>query len=226
VAEFIAAVKANPGRLNMASAGIGTPGHLAGELLKIIAGLDLQHVPYRGEGPALTDVIGGQVQSMFSSAAPAIPLIRTGKLRAIAVTTAIRLPSLPDVPSISETIPGYEVSTWAGVGAPRDTPVEIITKLNREINAGLASAAIQAKYADLGYTMFITSPAEFGSSELPISRLNDQGLRSIDRAAVLTRPRKKPRRSGALSHVRYCRSMFGRRGGDLHLWMNDQCSAV
>jgi tripartite-type tricarboxylate transporter receptor subunit TctC len=163
VAEFIAAVKANPGRLNMASAGIGTPGHLAGELLKIIAGLDLQHVPYRGEGPALTDVIGGQVQSMFSSAAPAIPLIRTGKLRAIAVTTAIRLPSLPDVPSISETIPGYEVSTWAGVGAPRDTPVEIITKLNREINAGLASAAIQAKYADLGYTMFITSPAEFGS---------------------------------------------------------------
>jgi tripartite-type tricarboxylate transporter receptor subunit TctC len=163
VGEFIAAAKANPGRFNMASAGIGTPGHLAGELLKSIAGFDVQHVPYRGEGPALTDMIGGQVQSMFSSAAPVIPLIRTGKLRAIAVTTATRLPSLPDVPSISETIPGYDVSTWAGVGAPRDTPVEIIAKLNREINAGLASATIQAKYADLGYTMFITSPAEFGS---------------------------------------------------------------
>jgi tripartite-type tricarboxylate transporter receptor subunit TctC len=163
VGEFIAAAKANPGRFNMASAGIGTPGHLAGELLKSVAGFDVQHVPYRGEGPALTDMIGGQVQSMFSSAAPVIPLIRTGKLRAIAVTTATRLPSLPDVPSISETIPDYEVSTWAGVGAPRGTPAEIITKLNREINAGLASAAIQAKYADLGYTMFITSPAEFGS---------------------------------------------------------------
>ncbi len=163
VPEFIAAAKANPGKLNMASAGLGTPGHLAGELLKIIAGIDIQHVPYRGEGPALTDMIGGQVQSMFSSAAPAIELVRTGKLRAIAVTTATRLPVLPDVPSLSETIPGYEVSTWAGVGAPRGTPAEIVAKLNREINAGLASPTIQAKYADLGYTMFITSPAEFGS---------------------------------------------------------------
>jgi tripartite-type tricarboxylate transporter receptor subunit TctC len=163
VPEFIAAAKANPGKLNMASAGLGTPGHLAGELLKIVAGIDIQLVPYRGEGPALTDMIGGQVQSMFSSAAPVIPLIRTGKLRAIAVTTATRLPALPDVPSISETIPGYEVSTWAGVGAPRGTPAEIVAKLNREINAGLASPAIQAKYADLGYTMFITSPVEFGS---------------------------------------------------------------
>jgi tripartite-type tricarboxylate transporter receptor subunit TctC len=163
VPEFIAAAKANPGKLNMASAGLGTPGHLAGELLKIVAGIDIQLVPYRGEGPALTDMIGGQVQSMFSSAAPAIPLIRTGKLRAIAVTTATRLPALSDVPSIGETIPGYEVSTWAGVGAPRGTPAEIVAKLNREINAGLASPAIQAKYADLGYTMFMTSPAEFGS---------------------------------------------------------------
>jgi tripartite-type tricarboxylate transporter receptor subunit TctC len=163
VPEFIAAAKANPGKLNMASAGLGTPGHLAGELLKIVAGIDIQLVPYRGEGPALTDMIGGQVQSMFSSAAPAIPLIRTRKLRAIAVTTAARLPALPDVPSISETIPDYEVSTWAGVGAPRGTPAEIVAKLNREINAGLASPTIQAKYADLGYTMFITSPAEFGS---------------------------------------------------------------
>jgi tripartite-type tricarboxylate transporter receptor subunit TctC len=163
VPEFIAAAKANPGKLNMASAGLGTPGHLAGELLKIIAGIDMQLVPYRGEGPALTDMIGGQVQSMFSSAAPVIPLIRTGKLRAIAVTTATRLPTLSDVPSISETIPDYEVSTWAGVGAPRGTPAEIVAKLNREINAGLASPTIQAKYADLGYTMFITSPAEFGS---------------------------------------------------------------
>jgi tripartite-type tricarboxylate transporter receptor subunit TctC len=163
VPEFIAAAKANPGTLNMASAGLGTPGHLAGELLKIVAGIDIQLVPYRGEGPALTDMIGGQVQSMFSSAAPVIPLIRTGKLRAIAVTTATRLPALSDVPSIGETIPGYEVSTWAGVGAPRGTAAEIVAKLNREINAGLASPAIQAKYADLGYTMFITSPVEFGS---------------------------------------------------------------
>src|SRR5262249_7838263 len=163
VPEFFAAAKASPGRFNMASGGIGTPGHLAGELLKIVAGLNIQHVPYRGEGPALTDMIGGQVQSMFTSAAPAIELIRTRKLRAIAVTTATRLPALPDVSSISETIPDYEVSTWAGVGAPRSTPPDVIAKLNHEINAGLAGASIQAKYADLGYTMFITSPAEFGS---------------------------------------------------------------
>jgi tripartite-type tricarboxylate transporter receptor subunit TctC len=163
VPEFIAAAKASPGRFNVASGGIGTPGHLAGELLKIVAGLNMQHVPYRGEGPALTDMIGGQVQSMFTSAAPAIELIRTRKLRAIAVTTATRLPALPDVPSISETIPDYEVSTWAGVGAPRSTPADVIAKLNHEINSGLAGASIQAKYADLGYTMFITSPAEFGS---------------------------------------------------------------
>jgi len=162
VPEFIAAVKANPGKFNMASGGIGAAGHLAGELLQITAGLNMQHVPYRGEGPALTDMIGGQVQTMFTSAAPSIELIRTGKLRAIAVTTATRLPALPNVPTIGETLPGYEVSTWAGVGAPKGTPIEIIDKLNREINAGLASPAIKAKYADLGYTMFITSPAEFG----------------------------------------------------------------
>jgi tripartite-type tricarboxylate transporter receptor subunit TctC len=160
--EFIAAVKAEPGKFNMASGGIGSAGHLAGELLKITAGLRMQHVPYRGEGPALTDMIGGQVQMMFTSAAPSIELIRTGKLRAIAVTTATRLPALPDVPTIAETLPGYDVTGWAGVGAPQGTPIEIIDKLNREINAGLANPAIKAKYADLGYTDFITSPAEFG----------------------------------------------------------------
>jgi len=162
LSELVATIKANPGKLNMASAGVGTPGHLAGELLKLIAGLNIQHVPYRGEGPALTDLIGGQVQTMITSAAPSMELIRNGKVRAIAVTTATRLPALPDVPAIAETIPGYEVSTWGGVGAPRGTPAQIIDLLNREINAGLASPAIQAKYADLGYTMFITSPAELG----------------------------------------------------------------
>jgi tripartite-type tricarboxylate transporter receptor subunit TctC len=160
--ELIAAIKASPGKFNMASAGIGTPGHLAGELLKIVAGLNLQHVPYRGEAQALTDLVGGQVQTMITSAAPSIELIRSRKVRAIAVTTATRLPALPDVPAIAETIPGYEVSSWGGVGAPRGTPVQIIETLNREINAGLASPAIQAKYADLGYTMFMTSPAELG----------------------------------------------------------------
>ncbi len=162
VSEFIATIKVNPGKFNMASPGIGTPGHLAGELFKIIAGLHMQHVPYRGEGPALTDLVGGQVQAMFTSAAPSIELIRTGKLRAIAVTTAMRLAALPDVPTIGESIPGYEMSTWAGVGAPRGTPTEVIDKLNRAINAGLGSSAIQEKYADLGYTTFISSPADFG----------------------------------------------------------------
>src|SRR5215510_2749331 len=162
LSELIAAIRANPGKFNMASAGVGTPGHLAGELLKIIAGLNIQHVPYRGEAPALTNLVGGQVQAMITSAAPSVELIRTGKVRAIAVTTATRLPALPDVPAIAETIPSYEVSSWAGVAVPRGTPVQIIDTLNREINAGLASPAIQAKYADLGYTMFITSPAGLG----------------------------------------------------------------
>jgi tripartite-type tricarboxylate transporter receptor subunit TctC len=162
LSDLIAAIKANPGKFNLASAGVGTPGHLAGELLKIIAGLNIQHVPYRGEAQALTDLIGGQVQTMITSAAPSMELIRNGKVRAIAVTTATRLPALPDVPAIAETIPGYEVSSWGGVGAPRGTPAQIIDLLNREINAGLASPAIQAKYADLGYTMFIISPAELG----------------------------------------------------------------
>jgi tripartite-type tricarboxylate transporter receptor subunit TctC len=160
--EFIAMIKANPGKFDLASPGIGTPAHLAGELLKIIAGLSMQHVPYRGEGPALTDMVGGQVKAMFSSAAPSIELVRTGKLRAIAVTTAERLPALLDVPTVGETIAGYEMSTWAGVAAPRRTPSAIVDKLNREINAALENPAIKAKYTDLGYTMFPTSPAAFG----------------------------------------------------------------
>jgi len=160
--EFIAMIKANPGKFDLASPGIGTPAHLAGELLKIIAGLSMQHVPYRGEGPALTDMVGGQVKAMFSSAAPSIELVRTGKLRAIAVTTAERLPALPDVPTVGETIAGYEMSSWAGVAAPRRTPSAIVDKLNREINAALENPAIKAKYTDLGYTMFPTLPADFG----------------------------------------------------------------
>jgi tripartite-type tricarboxylate transporter receptor subunit TctC len=162
LSEFIATIRANPGRFNMASPGIGTPGHLSGELFKIVAGIHMQHVPYRGEASALTDVIAGQVHAMFTSAAPSMELIKTGKVRAIAVTTRKRLAALPDIPAVGEAMPGYEVSSWAGVGAPRGTPAEIIDRLNREINAGLANPTIQAKYADLGYTMFMTSPAEFG----------------------------------------------------------------
>jgi tripartite-type tricarboxylate transporter receptor subunit TctC len=162
VADFIAYAKANPGKINMASGGIGTPGHLAGELFKIMAGVNLIHVPYRGEGPALTDAISGQVELMFVSASPSVEFIRAGKLRALAVTTATRSPALPDVPSVAETVPGYEATAWAGMGAPKGTPPEIIEKLNGQINAGLASPAIKARYADLGIAPLVLSPSDFG----------------------------------------------------------------
>jgi tripartite-type tricarboxylate transporter receptor subunit TctC len=162
VPDFIAYAKANPGKINMASGGNGTPGHVAGELFKMTTGVGMQHVPYRGEGPALTDMVSGQVQVMFVSMAPSIELIRAGRLRAIAVTTVTRSPALPDVAAVGETVPGYEAVGWAGMGAPRGTPPEIIDKLNREINAGLASRDIKARYTDLGYTMFTGSAAEFG----------------------------------------------------------------
>jgi tripartite-type tricarboxylate transporter receptor subunit TctC len=162
IPDFIAYAKANPAKLNMASAGIGTPGHVAGELFKLMAGVNMQHVPYRGEGPALSDMINGQVQVMFVSVAPSMQLIRAGKLRALAVSTATRLAALPDVSTIGETVPGYEASGWAGMGAPRGTALDIIEKLNGEINAGLASPGVRTRYADLGYTVFATSPADFG----------------------------------------------------------------
>jgi tripartite-type tricarboxylate transporter receptor subunit TctC len=162
VADFIAYAKANPGKINMASGGIGTPGHLAGELFKIMAGVNLIHVPYRGEGPALTDAISGQFELMFVSASPSLEFIRAGKLRALAVTTATRSPALPDVPSVAETVPAYEATAWAGMGAPKGTPSEIIEKLNGQINAGLASPAIKARYADLAIAPLVLSPSDFG----------------------------------------------------------------
>jgi tripartite-type tricarboxylate transporter receptor subunit TctC len=162
VPEFIAYAKANPGKINMASAGIGSSNHVYGELFKMMAGVDMLHVPYRGTGPALTDLIGGQVQVMFDSLGSSVEHIRAGKLRPLALTTASRLALLPDIPAVGEFVPGYEAGGWVGVGAPRTTPSEIIDKLNKEINAGLADPKIAARIVNLGFTPYASSPAEFG----------------------------------------------------------------
>ena len=162
VPEFIAHAKANPGRINMASAGNGSQQHVAGELFKMMAGVDMVHVPYRGGGPALIDLLGGQVQLYFGTTASTIEYIRTGKLRALAVTTATRSQVLPDVPTVGELVPGYEASSWYGIGAPAGTPAEIVDKLNQEINAGLADPKIKARLADMGGTALVGPPAEFG----------------------------------------------------------------
>jgi tripartite-type tricarboxylate transporter receptor subunit TctC len=162
VAQFIAYAKANPGKINMASAGNGSQPHVAGELFKMMAGVDMVHVPYRGGGPALTDLIGGQVQVMFPTTASSIEHIRSGKLRALGVTTSTRLEVLPAIPTISDTVAGYEASSWFGVAAPRNTPAEIIGRLNSEINAALADPKIKARLADLGNTGLPGSPADFG----------------------------------------------------------------
>jgi tripartite-type tricarboxylate transporter receptor subunit TctC len=162
VPEFIAYAKANPGKINMASAGIATPGHVAGELFKMMTGIEMVHVPYRGGAPALTGLIGGQVQVMFLSPAATIEYIRSGRLRALAVTTTTRWEGLPDIPTVGEFVPGYETSIVLGVGVPKATPVEIIDKLNREINAALADPKIKARLADFGGTPLVVSPADFG----------------------------------------------------------------
>jgi tripartite-type tricarboxylate transporter receptor subunit TctC len=162
VPEFIAYAKANPGKINMASGGTGTPPHLAGELFKMMAGVDLIHVPYRGNGPAFNDLIGGQVQVMFASPVGLLEYIQAGKLRALGVTTATRSEALADLPTVGDFVPGYEASFWFGVGAPRNTPSEIIDKLNKEINAGLADPKMQARLADFGGTPLVLSPADFG----------------------------------------------------------------
>jgi tripartite-type tricarboxylate transporter receptor subunit TctC len=162
VPEFIAYAKANPGKLNMASGGIGNVEHLVGELFKMMTGVSMLHVPYRGTAPALTELLGGQTQVYFAGISPAIEHIRAGKLRALAVTTATRLTALPEVPTLGELLPGYEASGWNGIGAPRGTPDEIVEKLNREINAGLADPAIKARFADLGAPPLPLSPADFG----------------------------------------------------------------
>ncbi len=162
VPEFIAYAKANPGRISYGSAGIGSPNHVAGELFKIMAGVNLMHVPYRGIAPALNDLLGGQVQVTFASMPSSIEFIRAGKLRALAVTTAARSEVLPDVPTIGEFVPGYEASAWYGLGAPKATPAEIVDKLNKEINAALADPKMKARLADLGGTPLLGSPADFG----------------------------------------------------------------
>jgi len=162
VPEFIAYAKANRSKINMASPGVGTSVHLSGELFKMMAGVDMLHVPYRGTAPALTDLLGGQVQVMFGTMTGSIEYIRTGTLRALAVTTATRAEALPDVPTVAEFVPGYEASTWYGIGAPKNTPTETIDKLNKEINAGLADSKMKAQLADLGGTTLAGSPAEFG----------------------------------------------------------------
>jgi len=162
VPDFIAHAKANPRKVNMASSGNGSTPHVAGELFKMMTGVDMVHVPYRGAAPALTDLLGGQVQVMFATMPSSIEYIRAGKLRALAVTTATRSETLPDIPTVGEFVPGYEASNWNGVGAPKGTPAEIIDKLNKEINAGLADPKIKARLADLDGTVLPGSPADFG----------------------------------------------------------------
>jgi tripartite-type tricarboxylate transporter receptor subunit TctC len=159
--EFIAYAKENPGKINMASGGIGTPGHLVGALFKMMTGISMQHVPYRGDLPALTDLIGGQVQVHFASTAGAIEHIRTGTLRPLAVTSPARLEVLPDLPTLAEFLSGCEATAWHGVGAPRNTPVGVIQTLSNAINAALADSQLQARIADVGYEAYASSSAEF-----------------------------------------------------------------
>ena len=162
VAEFIAYAKANPGKINQGSSGRGTTQHLAGELFKMTAGVDFVHVPYRGASQALADALSGQVQVLFEPLPASIQHIKSGELRALAVTTAVRSQALPDVPTVGEFVPGYEASGWTGVGAPRSTPTEIIGKLNSVINAGLADPKLKARFADLGATPLDGSASELG----------------------------------------------------------------
>ena len=162
VAEFIAYAKANPGKINFASGGVGTSPHLSGELFKTMTETNIVHVPYRGTAPALTDLVAGQVQVMFDNIPGSIGHIRTGKVRALGVTAAKRVAALPDVPTIGETVPGYEVSIWYGIAAPRGTPPEIVEKLNQAVNAVLAYPKLQARLAELGGEPMPMTPAEFG----------------------------------------------------------------
>jgi len=162
VPEFIAYAKANPGKISMASAGIGSTSHLAGELFKAMAGVNLVHVPYRGGGPAVNDLLGGQVQVYFASTPASIEYIKAGRLRALSLTTATRSDALPDIPTVGEFVPGYEATAWYGIGAPRATPAEIVDKLNKEINAALADPRMKARIVDLGGDVLALSPADFG----------------------------------------------------------------
>jgi len=163
VQEFVAYAKVNPGAINMASAGIGTAPHMAGELFKILASVDMVHVPFRGGPPALTAVLGGHAQVYFIAASSSIELIRTGKLRPLAVTTATRWEGLPEVPTVGEFVSEYETSVWFGMGAPKNTPAEIVDRLNNEISFSLADPQLKARLADLGGTVIAGSPSDFGS---------------------------------------------------------------
>ena len=162
VAEFISYAKANPDKVNMASAGNGSAPHMAGELFKMMAGVNLVHVPYRGQGPALTDLLGGQVQVLFAATPGTTEYITTGKLRALAVTSASRAEMLPELKAVGDFVPGYEASQWYGIGAPRNTPAEIVDKLNKEINAAIADPGMKARFAAIGGEPLPGSPAEFG----------------------------------------------------------------
>jgi tripartite-type tricarboxylate transporter receptor subunit TctC len=162
VPEFIAYAKSKPGKTTMASAGKGAPSHLAGELFKTMAGVDMVHVPYRGGGPAVTDLIAGQVQVVFPTIVESIEYIRASRLRALAVTTATRSDALPDIPTVGEFLPGYEASGWFGIGAPKSTSSEVVDQLNKQINEGLADPKMKARLADLGGTVLPGSPADFG----------------------------------------------------------------
>jgi tripartite-type tricarboxylate transporter receptor subunit TctC len=161
VPEFIAFAKANPGKLNMGSGGVGSPQHVAGELFKMMTGVNLVHVPYRGGAPAIADLLGGHVQVIFDVLSESIGYIGTGRLRPLAVTTAVRSEALPDLPTVGDFLPGYETSAWFGLGAPRNTPAAIIEKLNKEINVGLADPRLKARFSDLGATVFMGSPTDF-----------------------------------------------------------------
>jgi tripartite-type tricarboxylate transporter receptor subunit TctC len=160
--EFIAYAKANPGKINMGSAGNGSSSHMAGELFKMLAGVNLVHVPYRGQGPAMTDLLGGQLQVIFATTPGTTEFVRTGKLNALAVTTATRAEALPDVPPLADFVPGYESSQWYGLGAPKNTPADIVDKLNREVNAALVDPKMKARLAEFGGTVMPGPPAEFG----------------------------------------------------------------
>jgi tripartite-type tricarboxylate transporter receptor subunit TctC len=162
VPEFVAYAEANPGKINMGSAGTGSGNHMAGELFKMTTGVNLVHVPYRGAGPALVDLIGGQVQVMFATMSSSIEYVRAGQLRALAVTAATRSALLPDIPTVSDFVPGYEASFWTGIGTPKSTPAEIVDKLNNEINSALADPKMKARLADLGGVAIPMRPAEFG----------------------------------------------------------------
>jgi tripartite-type tricarboxylate transporter receptor subunit TctC len=183
VPEFIAYIKANPGKVNMGSGGNGATEHMAGELFNMMAGINMQHVPYRGVAPALTDLLGGQVQVVFASMPSAIEYVRAGKLRALAVTTVARSEMLPDIPSLGEFLPGYEMSQLYGLGAPRNTSAEIVEKLNREVNAGLADPEMKARFADLGGAVFASSPIDYAKL---IAEETDKWAKVIKFAGIKT----------------------------------------